>query len=1029
METKAPPPRTPARRWRIVALSLAGAVAAYAIIGGLVLPPFAKKKITENLGERLGRLVVIDHLSVNPFTLKATLTGFRIHEADRKAVFASFDRLDVNGSITSVYRLAPVADEMTLDGLKVNLVRDGESHYNVTDVLGRLAKAPPPKDPAAKTEFSLSNIRLTNGRVEFDDRPKGKKHEVTQIDIAIPFASNLPTHLKEFVQPKFSAKVNGTPLKVTGETLPFENSLQTHVALDLQAFEVPRYVEYSPTALPVKVEAGKLDARLSVRFIQASGKQPTVDVSGTLGLTDLRLSAPGEESPLKVAKVDVDIASFDPFAGLLRVNSLRVSEASANRDEWRVPATEARDIRVDLGKKDVRIESLDTREGVLAMKRRADGSIELPMRPLKGEASAEPSPPWVVALGKLTLDSYKVALADASVKPAITHRVAITHLEAADLSTAKGAKSTMTAKLALDKGAAVDIDSIFGIDPLLLNARIDARRIDLVPARAYVEHFATVAVKSANASARGTLALTGEGDAMRIAYTGSADVSNVATVDTANREDLLNWDAVKMSGVQLNWSRNDPLNLAIAEIDVKKAYSRVVVTPEGKINLQQLKFATQEQPGAAAPAGEEPKPRNVRIERVTFADSRLNFSDHFIQPNYAADVGELHGSVTNLSSDRASRGVVDLKGSYDRTSPVVIAGTINPLAGDLFLDIAAKGQDIELPKLSAYSARYAGYGIKEGKLNLDVKYHIENGKLQGRNNIFLDQLVFGDKVEGPEATKLPVIFAVNLLKDSKGHINLELPISGSLEDPQFDIGGLITQVVVNLFKKAITSPFSLLTAAFGGGGGGGSGGGAAAAPSSDDLAFVEFDPGRAEIGAAGQKKLETVAKALLDRPAIKIEMTAHSDAPKDLNALKRAALLAKVNAARSGTLSGAAKAAPSATSEKLDEAEYARYLKVVFEREKPAKPPVPEAGKDGAKAPAKETPKEMSVAEMEALLLERIEIGEEELRALGERRAEQVKGFLVGQGQLPAERVLVAAGTDATAQDKARTSRVEFTLR
>ena len=303
------------------------------------------------------------------------------------------------------------------------------------------------------------------------------------------------------------------------------------------------------------------------------------------------------------------------------------------------------------------------------------------------------------------------------------------------------------------------------------------------------------------------------------------------------------------------------------------------MNPDGKLNLQQLKAATPDEPDAPAPAPGDAKPRNVRIDRITFTDSRLNFTDHFIKPNYTADVGGLAGTVTNLSSDPASRGVVDLKGSYDQTSPVTIAGTVNPLSGDLFLDIAAKGKDIELPKLSAYSLRYAGYGITEGKLTLDVKYHIENGKLEGRNRIFLDQLTFGDKVEGPEATKLPVLFAVNLLKDSKGEIDLELPISGSLEDPQFAIGALVGQVVSNLLKKAMTAPFSLLTAALGGNGGGerqcDAGGG-------EDLAFVEFEPGRDEIGAAGQKKLDAVVKALLDRPAIKLEMASRNDAQKDL---------------------------------------------------------------------------------------------------------------------------------------------------
>jgi hypothetical protein len=996
-------PAPPRRRGRIVLLSVAGAVGLYAILAGLVAPHFAKQAIADKLGAHLGRVVALDELSFNPFTLAATAKGFRILEADGKSTFVSLDTLDVDGSATSIYRLAPVANEVRLSGLKVNLVRDGETHYNLSDILERLAARPAPteNESANKAEFSVSNVRVVNSAIAFDDRPKGRKHEVTEIDIAVPFISNLPTHLKEFVQPRFSAKVNGTPLKVVGETLPFENSLRTQIALDLQALEVPQYVVYSPTALPVKVEAAKLDARLSVRFIQGQ-KDPSIDVSGTMGLRDVKLSSPQLEDAARVGRIDVELASLDPLAGLANVASVRITDASANGGAWRIGSTEARDIRADLGKKDVRIASLSTSNGNLAIKRARDGSIDMPIQIVKGEATAgaQPAAPWNVVLEKLTLEGYKVELADASVKPATTHRVAIAGLEARDLSTQKGARSTATLRLATDKSGALAVDANFVLDPLAVEAQVDARRLDLVAFRPYVTHFSTIALKSGNASAKGKLTVKGAGDAMRVAYSGAADVSRLATYDTGNREDLLNWESVRLNGIAFDWSAKTPLNLSVAEVGVNKAYARVVVMADGKINLTQLKFATPEEPTAATPAGAEPPARNVRIDRVVFADSRLDFSDHFIKPNYSADVGGLNGTVTKLSSDPEARGVVDLKGRYDKTSPVIIAGTINPLAGDLFLDISAKGQDIELPKLSAYSARYAGYGISAGKLTLDVKYHVEDGKLQGRNNIHIDQLTFGDKVEGPEATTLPVLFAVNLLKDSKGQINLELPISGSLQDPQFDLGGLITQVVGALLKKAITSPFSLLTAAFGGGGGKdtGTGSGANGAPGGDDLAYVDFDPGLAAMDAADEKKLDTVAKALLDRPAIRIEMATRVDTKKDGDALQRAALKRKVEAAGS--------------------------LRTALEREGLLKAIAKDAPKD-AKEPA---PKELSPEEMEALLLTRIVVGDEELKGLSRQRAEQVKTYLVGKGQLPAERILVATAGTPTPEG-AQLSRVEFTLK
>ena len=976
-----------------------GAVALYAAVGFLVVPPVARKLIVEDAREKLGRGVTIEGLTFNPFTLQATATGVRVLEADGRTSFASFDRLSIDGSISSAYRLAPVVDHLDLDGLKVGLVRDSGTHYNVSDMLARLAAAP--ANPSGKgARFSVSNIRLTRARVDFDDRPKGARHVVSDIDIAIPSVSNLPGHLAEYVKPSFAAKVNGAPIRFVGETLPFENSLRTHVAIDLDSLDVPRYVEYAPAALPVKIDAGKLDAKLSVRFTQAAGKDPSIDVAGTLALREVKLSAPGDGGSAQAGRIDVAIASLDPIAGLAKISSVKVTDAEAARGPWRVASAEARDIRADARQRRIDVGSISSRGGAIDLTRDREG-IVLPVRLPKDEpAAAEAPAPWEVALAKLSVDGYRVMLHDETVRPALLQRVDVEHLEAAGLSTAKGAKSAVAARLALPNSGSVEANGEFALSPFELEAKVDARHVDIVPARRYVDVFKTVALKSGFASAKGALDVRGEGDAMRISYKGIAAVTKLATVDTTISEHLLDWDAVSLSGVALRWAANEPLELAVADISVDKAYSRIVVNPDGKLNLQQLKFATSSEPEAPAPAPGDVRPRNVRIDRIVFNASRLDFTDHYIRPNYSADVGDLTGTVTDLSSDPASRGSVDLRGSYDGTSPVTISGTVNPLSGDLFADIAAKGKDIELPKLSAYSLRYAGYGITKGRLTLDVKYHVEHGKLEGRNRIFLDQLTFGEHVDGPDATKLPVLFAVNLLKNSKGEIDLELPISGSLDDPQFEVGALVAQVVSNLFKKALTNPFSLLTAAVGGSAGAATGG--------DDLAFVDFDPGSDEIPAPGVTKLDAVAKALLDRPAIRIEIVPGWDPAKDGEALKRTALLGRLKEAKRATLG---KDAPPAQAIALDPAEYARFLKVAYGQVAPPAPPKDEAAKPSKGAAAQEPSRD----EMEAFLLERIPVGEEDFRALAARRAERVKGYLIAQGHLPAERVRVAGTASAKA--------------
>jgi hypothetical protein len=494
------------------------------------------------------------------------------------------------------------------------------------------------------------------------------------------------------------------------------------------------------------------------------------------------------------------------------------------------------------------------------------------------------------------------------------------------------------------------------MDPFQVKGTIDARDLDLAPYRAYVAQFPAVAIKSGAASAKGAFTLSGEPQALRVTYEGDAGVDRLVTVDTINKEDLLNWKTLRTRGVNVAYAPGAPLRLAVADLAVDGAYSRLVITPQGKLNVQQLISATDENPAPAATAAPT-KPRDIRIDKITFTNSRLNFTDHFIKPNYTADVGSLHGSVTKLSSDPASRATVALQGEWDKSSPVLIAGTVNPLRGDLFADVAAKAQEIDLTRLTAYSERYAGYGVKEGRLTLDVKYHVDQGKLEGRNRIVVDQLAFGDKVESPDATKLPVLFAVNLLKDKNGRIDLELPISGSLEDPKFEIGAVIAQVFSSRMKKAETSPFSLIAAG--------------ATENPDELAYVEFEPGSAELSDAARGKLDTLVKILDDRPGLKLALAARVDDAADVEALK-AALRAEKLAA---------------------------------------------LPKDATKE---------ARAKVEA---EPIELAPEQRQALMQKRDEQVRAYLCGDGRLPQDRVVVAGEPFKADGVKAKMTRVDFALR
>ena len=869
------PRLAPLRTAFLVVLAL---VAAYGVLGAFVAPPIVRHVAVGQLEQKLGRHVTLDRVAIAPYSLMAQLKGLRIFERDGKTVFASFDTLDIDGSIASLRYLAPVVDQVRLGHPRLRIVREDAGRFNFSDIVDRLGKAAPGK--ADKQEgplrFSASGIRVVDGAVELDDRVVHATHRVDAITVAVPFVSNLPTHIKDRVQPSFAASVDGSPMRLVGETHPFEDSLRTHFDVDLKDVDLTRYVAYLPGSVPLKVDSGKLDAHVSLRFSQGAQAQPAIDLAGELRLAALALSS-NQGALARFDRIAADIASVDPLHGCLKLTLLSVEGASAMERAWSIPALQAKEIEVDLPAHDVRVAALETSGGELAVTRRSDGAVAAPAMPDFGPSTG----PWKVAVAHASVTGYKLAVRDETLRPALQQNVVVKQVQARDVSLARGGSGHAEAELALDGGGLVRVSSDFGLEPLDVKATLDARSLDLATARAYMKMFPAVELKGGRLSAQGDVRLAAAGSSMRVSYEGSAQVDGFSTWDSINREDLLKWKRVKATGIKARYAADAPLALAVADLDVDGAYSRIFVSPDGKLNVQQLMNATPEQPSpppAAGPA--EAATRDVRIERIRFNASRLNFTDHYIRPNYTADVGGLHGTVKGLSSDPASRATVLLQGAWDGSSPVMIAGTVNPLRGDLFLDLGAKGENIDLTKLSTYSQHYAGYKVDSGSLSLDVKYHIEGGKMEGRNRILVDHLALGDKVESPDATSLPVKFLINLLKDKDGRINLVLPISGSLDDPKFDIMAVVSQMFSGPLEKAKTSPFSLLAGAAADGSG----------ANGDDLAYVDFAPGESMLTDAARTKLASLAQLLQDHPDVHLAIAPARVSARDAQALKALAV-------------------------------------------------------------------------------------------------------------------------------------------
>ncbi|HUH66421.1 MAG TPA: DUF748 domain-containing protein, partial [Syntrophales bacterium] len=298
-------------------------VALFGIIGFFVLPPIIKPILVDKLSKAIQREVAIDSIRINPYALSVSIKGFAVKERGQPSNFLSFDELYVNAQgLSSIFKKAVILKEIRLTRPYISVSRNDDGTYNFSDLIPKEEK----KEEGKPFLFSLNNIQVLDGSVDFDDRPMKAHHTVRELNLSIPFVSDIGHYVEDYVEPRFSAKINGNPYELVGKTKPFIDSRETSFELDIRDVDIPFYLNYIPVKLNCKLTSARLDLKMNINFIMHKDKPPSVKLAGDIALTKIALDDRQNKKILRVPALKVSLASVEPLVPDIHLSRIFVEK-------------------------------------------------------------------------------------------------------------------------------------------------------------------------------------------------------------------------------------------------------------------------------------------------------------------------------------------------------------------------------------------------------------------------------------------------------------------------------------------------------------------------------------------------------------------------------------------------------------------------------------------------------------------------------------------------------------------------------
>jgi hypothetical protein len=794
---------------------------AYIALSLLVVLPLLNYFVPKLVEENLHRTLTAEIILFNPFTLALEARKVQLKEANDEP-FAAVDQLEVNLSLASLVHAGVVLDSLIVDGLTLHIKRLPGNKFNFSDMLAGDSGAETDAEPASPLPgITIGDLNFNARRIQVTDEDRTKPYQThwDNLNVRVYDLSTIRGDGKPY-QISVSAEQGGVLTWKGDISIPEARSsghlslsnvrlrtawrfLEPWLALELRHGRLDIQGDYEVSwlqGLDYRVSGGEL----AIRGLDIAPKDEEALPNTGLKLTSISLEGvqlDGSKSRIDLDRLTVDSLAVAGFMEESRISLAELFQTSFEADEEE--AAEDKDNGVDNPWK-VHLKEFEVVDSSLAWR-------------------SEFTQPETLLVSPIALRWRNIAW---PLEGRSEGELSLMLLDTASFSIEGG--------IELDTGSGTLQYSLTDLPvpwfnpnlPKALKANISKGQIQ----------------------ASGALELADFAPVRALLDGAISDFSlSIAEEETS----LTGWEEVRLEGLVVDIPSQV---LDLGALHLQRYSGRLHIKEDGSINTQRLLEDEAAVEQSEAEETTEPSPPwTVRIAAINIADSEMDFMDESLPLPFRTVIGQLEGEILGLDTTPGSRMEIDIDGSVDGYAPVIFAGTASPFNELPAVDLRLSFEGVDLARLTPYSGTYAGYAIDRGLLNLDVRYGLKNNQLEGHNQIVIDQLKLGEKIESEQAVDLPIQLALALLTDANGVIDLALPVSGDVNDPGFSVGGIVAKALFNLISSAVTAPFKLL---------------AGLVSSDEDLQSVIFPSGVAILDEAGRDKLSTLAGAMQQRPEL-----------------------------------------------------------------------------------------------------------------------------------------------------------------